>query len=200
MAVTGFRPALVDRSTLAKPAPNGHAWTSAHSSESPAMSGSEQPASGTPTPPETASDAFWAAAELGSGPIELDRAECMQLLATQSVGRVAYATDAGARILPVNYVLGADCVIFRTVPDGEIFRYALNSTCAFEIDETNEFFESGWSVVAVGRLQLATEDDFAQLRYGRLPKPWAAGSRWMFVRLPCEHVSGRRVIGAGPWP
>ena len=86
----------------------------------------------------------------------LDRAECMQLLLTQSVGRVAYATDAGARILPVNYVVGADCVIFRTVPDGEIFRYAPDSTCAFEIDETNEFFESGWSVVAVGRLQLAT--------------------------------------------
>jgi len=124
----------------------------------------------------------------------------MQLLATQSVGRVGYATDAGARILPVNYVLGADCIIFRTVPDGEIFRYALNSTCAFEIDETNEFFESGWSVVAVGRLQLATEEDFAQMRYGRLPEPWAGGSRWLFVRLSCEHVSGRRVIGAGPWP
>ena len=164
------------------------------------MPGSEQPTSEIPTPPQAISDAFWAAAELGSGPIVLDRAECMQLLATQSVGRVAYATDAGARILPVNYVVGADCVIFRTVPDGEIFRYALNSTCAFEIDETNEFFESGWSVVAVGRLELATEDDFAQLRYGRLPEPWAAGSRWMFVRLPCEHVSGRRVIGAGPWP
>jgi uncharacterized protein len=150
-------------------------------------------------PPRAISDAFWAAAELGSGPIVVDRAECMQLLAAKSVGRVPYATDTGARILPVNYVLGADCVIFRTVPDGEVFRYALNSTCVFEIDETNEFFESGWSVVAVGRLQLATEDDFAQMRYGRLPEPWAAGSRWMFVRLPCEHVSGRRVIGAGPW-
>jgi hypothetical protein len=92
------------------------------------MPGSEQPTSKTPTPSQAISDAFWAAAELGSGPIVLDRAECMQLLATQSVGRVAYATDAGARILPVNYVLGADCVIFRTVPDGEIFRYALNST------------------------------------------------------------------------
>jgi uncharacterized protein len=196
MAVTGFRPALVDRSTWPnrrRTATLGHQHT--HQKAQPCPDQNK----GTPTPPETASDAFWAAAELGSGPIELDRAECMQLLATQSVGRVAYATDAGARILPVNYVLGADCVIFRTVPDGEIFRYALNSTCAFEIDETNEFFESGWSVVAVGRLQLATEDDFAQMRYGRLPEPWA-GNRWMFVRLPCEHVSGRRVIGGGPWP
>ena len=150
-----------------------------------------------PSPPQTTSDAFWAAAELGSGPIVLDRAECMQLLAAKSVGRIAYTGDTGARILPVNYILGADCVIFRTVPDGEIFRYALNSNCAFEIDETDEFFESGWSVVAVGRLQLATEGDFASMQYGKLPEPWAGGSRWMFVRLPCEQVSGRRVIGHG---
>jgi uncharacterized protein len=127
----------------------------------------------------------------------LDVEECMELLAAKSVGRIAYTTDAGPRILPVNYVLVNDCVIFRTVPDGEIFHHALSSVCAFEIDETDEFFESGWSVVVVGRLQLATVDDFAQMRHGRLPEPWAGGNRYMFVGLPCEHVSGRRVIGHG---
>jgi len=127
----------------------------------------------------------------------LDREECMELLTAKSVGRIAYTTDAGPRILPVNYVLVNDSVIFRTVPDGEIFHHALSSVCAFEIDETDEFFESGWSVVVVGRLQLATVDDFAQMRLGRLPEPWAGGNRYMFVRLACEHVSGRRVIGHG---
>jgi len=129
--------------------------------------------------------------------VELDRAECMELLAAKTVGRIAYATESGARILPVNYILVGDSIIFRTVPAGEIFHHALDSNCAFEIDETDEFFQSGWSVVAVGRLHLATEDDFAYMRYGKLPEPWAGGNRWMFVRLPCEHVSGRRVIGLG---
>ena len=63
------------------------------------------------------------------------------------MGRIAYPADYGARILPVNYVLADDSIIFRTVPDGEIFHHALNSMCAFEIDDTDEFFESGWSVV-----------------------------------------------------
>ena len=107
------------------------------------MPESEPPASGTPTPPQTNSDTFWTAAELGSGLIELDRAECLELLAAKSVGRIAYVGDTGPRILPVNYILSEDCVIFRTVPDGEIFRYALNSTCAFEIDETEEFLRVG---------------------------------------------------------
>ena len=111
------------------------------------------------------------------------------------MGRIAYAVDKGARILPVNYIINNDSIIFRTVPGGEIFHHALQSICAFEIDETDEFFESGWSVVAVGRLELATDEDFASMRYGKLPEPWAGGNRWMFLRLRCEQVSGRRVIG-----
>jgi uncharacterized protein len=146
---------------------------------------------------QTGRDAFWRAAELGTGLIELDRSECLQLLTAKAVGRLAYVVDNGARILPLNYVVADDCIVFRTVPDGEIFRHALSSVCAFEIDETDEFFEAGWSVVAVGRLELATEEDFDRMRYGKFPEPWARGNRYMFVRLSLEHLSGRRVIGHG---
>lgn len=161
------------------------------------MSQSEKPTSATPSSAQTASDAFWAAAELGTSLIELDRQECLELLAAKSVGRLAYVVDNGARILPFNYVLAEDSVIFRTVPDGEIYHHALSSISAFEVDETDEFFQSGWSVVVVGRLELASEGDFARMFYGKLPEPWAGGSRYMFVRLRWEHVSGRRVIGHG---
>ena len=161
------------------------------------MPRSDQPTSEATSSPQTTSEAFWRAAQLGAGLVQLDLPECMQLLAAKSVGRIAYVADSGARILPINYVLVNDRVVFRTVPDGEISRHAINSICAFEIDETDEFFQSGWSVVVVGRLQLATQDDFDRMRYGRLPEPWAGGNRYMFVRLPCEQVSGRRVIGHG---
>jgi nitroimidazol reductase NimA-like FMN-containing flavoprotein (pyridoxamine 5'-phosphate oxidase superfamily) len=166
------------------------------------MARSEEPTSEPTAPPQTprdapASDTFWAAAEVGTELIELDRRECLELLAAESVGRIAYSAGTGARILPVNYTLIDDCVIFRTVPNGEIYRHALNSNCAFEIDESDEFFQSGWSVVALGRLELANEDDFARMRYGKAPEAWAGGNRYMFVRLQCEHVSGRRVIGHG---
>jgi uncharacterized protein len=161
------------------------------------MTRSEGPASESATPQPTTSDPFSLEAELGTALIELDREECLELLTAKSVGRIAYAADYGARILPVNYVLADDSIIFRTVPNGEIFHHALNSLCAFEIDDTDEFFESGWSVVAIGRLELATGDDFDHMRYAKFPQPWATGSRYMFVRLPCTQVSGRRVIGHG---
>ena len=161
------------------------------------MTRPEGPASEPATPQPTTSDPFSFEAELGTALIELDREECLELLAAKSVGRLAYAADYGARILPVNYVLADDSIIFRTVPDGQIFHHALNSMCAFEVDDTDEFFESGWSVVATGFLELATRDDFEHMRHGKLPQPWATGNRRTFVRLPCTQLSGRRVVGHG---
>jgi hypothetical protein len=161
------------------------------------MSRSEQSPSRSANPQQTSSDPFWVAAEWGAALSKLGLDESLELLAAKSVGRIAYTSDAGARIMPVNYVLAGDRIIFRTVPDGEIYRHALSTNCAFEIDEADEFLESGWSVVVVGRLELATDEDFAYLKYGKLPEPWAGGNRYMFVRLPCTQVSGRRVIGHG---
>ena len=139
-------------------------------------------------------DAFWMSIGASGRLVDLSRDECLELLGAMSVGRIAYTTDDGPRVLPVNYVLEGESVVFRTVSDGEVYRHALETTCAFEIDE---FYQSGWSVLAVGGLQLLTEEEFARLQFGKIPKPWAAGPRGMFVRLPCVQLTGRRVIPDG---
>jgi len=161
------------------------------------MTPSEGSTSQPTTPPPTTSEPLSFDVDLGTALIELDREECLELLAAKSVGRLAYAAHYGARILPVNYVLADDSIIFRTLPNGAIFHHALNSMCAFEVDDTDEFFESGWSVVVTGFVELATRDDFEHMRHGKLPQPWATGNRRTFVRLPCTQLSGRRVVGHG---
>jgi len=108
-------------------------------------------------------EAFWMSVGASGRLVERRRDECLELLGAMSVGRIAYTTDDGLRVLPVNYVLEGDGVIFRTVPDGEVFRDALEN----------------------------------RLRFGKIPEPWAAGPRSMFVRLPCVQLTGRRVIPGG---
>jgi len=56
-------------------------------------------------------EAFWMSVGASGRLVELSRDECLEL----SVGRIAYTTDDGPRVLPVNYVLEGDGVIFRTV-------------------------------------------------------------------------------------
>ena len=61
----------------------------------------------------------------------------------QSVGRIAYASDAGARILLSIATSPVDDSHLSHGLTGEILHHALSSVCAFEIDETDEFFRSG---------------------------------------------------------
>jgi nitroimidazol reductase NimA-like FMN-containing flavoprotein (pyridoxamine 5'-phosphate oxidase superfamily) len=143
-------------------------------------------------------EAFWSVAGTSTAQlVEMTRKECLDALGSKGVGRLAYTTYDGPRVIPVNYVLTEDGVIFRTVPDGEVARHALDTRCAFEIDETDEFFEAGWSVLVVGVAQLLTEADFRRLRYGRIPEPWAAGPRVLFVKVPLLQLSGRQLLSGG---
>ena len=45
---------------------------------------------------------------------ELDAAECLRLVAGQQIGRVAYNSRSGPMVLPVNYRLFEDSIVFRT--------------------------------------------------------------------------------------
>jgi Pyridoxamine 5'-phosphate oxidase len=95
--------------------------------------------------------AFWMSVGASGRLVELSRDECLELLGAMSVGRIAFTTDDGPRVLPVNYIL-----------EGEL-----------------------------------TEEEFGRLRFGKIPEPWAAGPRSIFVRLPCVQLTGRRVIPGG---
>jgi hypothetical protein len=143
-------------------------------------------------------EAFWTAAGAATGRlVEMTREECLQALEAKRIGRLGYPTADGPRIIPVNHVLTDDGIIFRTVPDGEVARNALDATCAFEVDDVDEFFESGWSVLAVGVAQLLTEADFQRLRFGKIPEPWVDGPRVLFVKLPLLQLTGRQLLPHG---
>ena len=106
------------------------------------------------------------------------------------MGRIAYTADFGARILPMNYVFVDDCVILRTVPDGEIYRHALNSNCAFEIDKTHEFFESGWSIVVLGDLNWQPKTTSRGCNIARCLRPGLAATDTCSFDFPASMCRG----------
>jgi len=130
----------------------------------------------------------------------LSPAECRHLLETEVVGRVAFVTPAGPRIVPVNYALAGDAIDLRTVAYSELATYAPDTEVAFEIDHLDRERHQGWSVIAHGRCQrlLHDDDDLFPLP-GQEPEPWAAGPRSLYLRLEWRELSGRRV-GGPHWP
>ena len=126
----------------------------------------------------------------------LSEEKCLELLRAAIVGRVAFNTPAGPRIVPMNYTTVGEAVVFRTTPYSELGTHGNGTAMAFEIDEIDYAEHKGWSVLATGTARFV-EDVQDLATEGTLwnPKPWAGGSRLLYVRLPWEHVSGRRLGG-----
>jgi hypothetical protein len=129
--------------------------------------------------------------------LTLSEAQCRALLEGGIFGRVAVCTDSGPRILPVNYSIVDDAVVFRTSPYGVVATHDWKTAMAFQIDYVNYAEQRGWSVLAVGRgHRVEDPGELDRVTSTWDPRPWAAGSRPLYVRLEWTELTGRR-LGLG---
>ena len=127
--------------------------------------------------------------------VEVDREACGALLESSVIGRFGFCTERGAEILPVNYVMDGDAVVFRTA-SGAKLEGSWRAEVVFEVDAFDVHGESGWSVVVHGIAQEVTGNDRPDLvrRLAALSLvPWVPGERTHVMRLAPMRVTGRRV-------
>jgi len=123
---------------------------------------------------------------------ELSYAECRGLLVRQRAGRVAVATPDGPHIIPLNYSVVDESIVFRTTAFSVLATYGRNAKLAFEVDHFRDEAQLGWSVVARGRADVVTDpEELARIRKVCDPSPWADGARNLFFRLDWKELSGR---------
>jgi uncharacterized protein len=125
---------------------------------------------------------------------ELSHTQCLELLRSKGVGRLAYCGVDGLEVLPLNYVVHDGAVVFRTSPYTALGRQGPVDDAAFEVDEIDDYTESGWSVLLKGGLQPLDSDDLPD-SVDR-PLPWPAGERFLYLRLIPRTVTGRQLFPA----
>jgi uncharacterized protein len=122
----------------------------------------------------------------------LDRAACVELLATRQVGRVAVVVGGRPVVLPVNYVLDGDHVVFRTAEGSKFDAAVRSAVVAFEVDELDGLTQTGWSILVTGHSELITDRDERD-KAALLPlRPWSSHEKSNWVRVPIDEVTGRR--------
>jgi nitroimidazol reductase NimA-like FMN-containing flavoprotein (pyridoxamine 5'-phosphate oxidase superfamily) len=128
--------------------------------------------------------------------VDLDADECLRLLRTQVVGRLAVQTDTGVDVVPVNYAVVQDAVHIRVAHGGRLARCAAERRVAFEVDVVDPERWAGWSVVVKGLAEVLGPGD-ALLWEQLLPRAqsWAGEDERSLLRLPCDSITGRRVGG-----
>lgn len=123
--------------------------------------------------------------------------ECLSLLSSTTVGRVAFCGADGPELVPVNFALINGTIYFRTLPDGFLSQLSRgNDGVAFGIDFHDDSTLEGWNVTIKG--PASQVEDRATINlvlgHGQL-KPWAGGVRPLVIRVEVRSISGRRVGG-----
>ncbi|WP_068923144.1 helix-turn-helix domain-containing protein [Planobispora rosea] len=130
---------------------------------------------------------------------KLDPNECIHLIFPGGVGRVAFADVGGPTILPVNYVLHDNAVIFRTAAGGpfdENLRTGVPGVefkVAFEVDRIDHLNQEGWSVLIKGGAHLVSSPDEQAVVEAAGVQSWAGGERDLYIKIVPNEISGRRI-------
>ena len=128
--------------------------------------------------------------------------ECLRLIAPGGIGRIGYQSLFGPVILPVNYQVQDDVIVFRTAEHSPVDKDLQTGIAgaefkvAFEIDELDLRARSGWSVLVRGsahRVRPGSEHESAEATG---VEPWPGGDRELFMSITpttSGHITGRRI-------
>jgi uncharacterized protein len=125
---------------------------------------------------------------------DLAQEECLRLLRSQSVGRIAVVVDEFPIVVPVNYRLAEmghrTWIVVRTRPGNVLDRASMH--VAFEIDGIDPVHRQGWSVLARGTLRHLDPGtgDFATCFD---PGPWVASERDAWLVIEPLVITGRQL-------
>ncbi len=120
---------------------------------------------------------------------EITREECFRLVASLSIGRVAVArNDEPPLVVPVNYVLDGEAIVFRSDPGTKLFALR-HKPISFQVDFVDPFHRAGWSVLMQGIAYEAISREVEHLKV----ESWAGGAKQHWVRFVPSVVTGRRI-------
>ena len=123
----------------------------------------------------------------------LSEQECLELLRSHRVGRIALTYDGQPLVFPVNYATDDRAVVFRTAP-GMKLTEAPMAKVAFEIDEVDSATGVAWSVMVQGVAYEITAalDHLSERMRELVVEPMAPGERRNWVAIVRREISGRR--------
>jgi uncharacterized protein len=129
----------------------------------------------------------------------LTASECWALLDSGHVGRLAFVDQNGPVVLPINYAVVNDMVVFRTDAGSKLDAALRGDRLALEIDGFDADERTGWSVLVRGTAELVTDDAELGLLHDLSLESWAPGVKPIYVRLDAAEVTGQRLT-ASEWP
>ncbi|MEV4258457.1 pyridoxamine 5'-phosphate oxidase family protein [Spirillospora sp. NPDC049652] len=122
----------------------------------------------------------------------LDRAACLNLLGTVTVGRIAWCTcDGRVIVVPVAFVLDGETIVVRAVGGSRVRAVRTGRLLTFEADDIDPAHQTGWSVLVKGAAEVI--EDREGVPGASVPAAWADDPASFLVRIPATDITGHRL-------
>ena len=118
----------------------------------------------------------------------LSHEECWDLLREAEFGRLAFRMSDAVHLVPVNYAVDEDRLLFRTAEGDKLLGVVMHPDVVFEIDDYDE--RSAHSVVLRGIARRLEEDEEHRADEIGL-RPWLGTVKYNVVEIRPTSVSGR---------
>lgn len=118
--------------------------------------------------------------------------ECWACLRDAPIGRLVYTEHALPAIRPVNFSLHGNEIIIWSLRGGKA-RALPGQVVAFEVDRVDERSHTGWSVVALGTVDVVSDENELLSVTERDRRPWVTGQFDHVIRIRVREVTGRRL-------
>lgn len=122
--------------------------------------------------------------------------ESWEFLRSQEFGRLAFHLLGEVHIVPINYAVDGERLVFLTSEGSKLFGVTTNDDVAFEVDQIAD--EHATSVIVRGRAKhlQGTETTVVE----RLPlRPWVGTPKFQVVAIEVDEISGRHFDLSRPW-
>jgi uncharacterized protein len=118
--------------------------------------------------------------------------DCYSLLGSVPVGRIGFVEGDEVVILPVNFLMDGQDVVFTTGAGAKLSAVEIGHYVGFEADSYDPATGAGWSVVAKGLAETVDSPEEAARLDALGLKSWAGNGRRVWVRIRPVSISGRR--------
>lgn len=125
--------------------------------------------------------------------VDLDRDECLRLLATATIGRIVVTDRALPAAYPVPFLLDDEEVVFRVPAAGRLGAAVAGKVVGFQADELDQHSRTGWSILAVGEAYEVVDTERLTDLADRLPEPWITETALRTLAISLQRLTGRRI-------
>lgn len=127
---------------------------------------------------------------------ELTPEQCWDMLRAEEFGRLVYRLVDEVHIVPINYAVDGDTLLFRTAEGSKLLGVVMHPEVLFEIDRYDD--HEAQSVIVRANARRLEEDE--EHRSENIPlRPWVGTLKYNVVEMAPFEITGRRFQLSKPW-